>query len=84
MKNTSKVPATLIEKYNAIQAIGTEVEVPYHVWSQMRPDSQRISIVGSDVSLGEDYATLEGARAAIEWYVQQLGGTVKWPGLGKK
>jgi len=71
---------TLIEKYKAIQKIGIEVEVPYHVWAVF-PNARynkTVSIMGDEVCLGGDYVTVEGARFAVEWYVQQLGGKVEW------
>lgn len=76
--SASKKSETLIQKYEAIQKIGTQVEVPFHVWALFGEKQKSISIVGSDISLGEDYATLEGCRAGVQWYVEQLGGTVKW------
>lgn len=70
--------ANLIERYKAIQAIGTEIEIPYHIWSLFRADKASLRIVETDICLGEDFTTVEGARSALEWYVAQLGGTVKW------
>lgn len=76
--NKKNKPTTALEKFDAIQAIGTVVEVPYDVW-RIFVDSQRpISIVGTEISLGEDYVSLDKVRDAIEWYVNQFGGTVKW------
>ncbi len=73
-----KKPLTAFEKYKAIQAIGTEVEVPYEAWTMFGQQQKTISIFGNEISLGEDYGTVEAARTAIEFYVTQLGGTVKW------
>lgn len=73
-----KKPLTAFEKYKAIQAIGTEVEVPFKIWSMFGQQQKFISILGNDISLGEDYGDLKAARTAIEFYVTQLGGTVKW------
>jgi hypothetical protein len=36
------------------------------------------TIMGDQVSLGGDYANVEGARNAIAWYVEQMGGKVEW------
>lgn len=73
-----KKPQTAFEKYKAIQAIGTEVEVPWDTWRMLSEKGRTIYINGNDISLGEDFGTLEEARKAIEFYVTQLGGTVKW------
>jgi hypothetical protein len=74
----NKKPQTAIEKYNAIQAIGTLVDAPFHVWTKFSERQRTISIVGTDISLGEDYCSIDQARDAIEWYVNQLGGKVEW------
>lgn len=69
---------TLIEKYKAIQKIGFEVDVPFEVWCCISSNMKVISIAGDHVSLGEDYVSLQQARSAVEWYVNQLGGNVDW------
>jgi hypothetical protein len=68
----------LIDKYKQIQKIGTETFVPHAVWRLFSSKRQTISISGSDICLGEDYASLKQARFAIGFYVDQLGGKVKW------
>lgn len=73
-----KKTMTAIERYDAIQKIGTEVDVPHYAWTTFMPEYRSISIVGTDICLGEDYKSIEQARAGIEFYVTQLGGTVKW------
>lgn len=45
-----------------------DIEVPYHVWT----------CFGDQASLGEDAKSLDELRKAIEWYVEQLDGKVKW------
>jgi hypothetical protein len=69
----------LIDKFKAIQKIDQNVEVP---WGPMRVfGAKQISVWGDQVSLGGtdcDYVYLDEARAAVEWYVTQLGGKVKW------
>lgn len=54
------------------------IEVPYHVWTCFGKDSKSILLAGDEASLGGDYKSLEELRSAIEWYVNQLGGKVKW------
>lgn len=73
----------LIERYEAIQKIGCDVDVPFHVYRII--GDKRISVLGDQVELGfdHDFVSLTEARAAVEWYVQQLGGTVKWPSDSK-
>ncbi len=78
MSSKKKQPQTAIEKYNAIQKIGTEVQVPFYVWTKFGSKQKQISLVGTDISLGEDYCRIDEARNAIKWYVTQLGGKVTW------
>ena len=70
--------ATIIQRYEAIQKVGTEVEVPWHVYRFL--GDRRIDIFGNLIAIGaeNDYGSLTEVRAALEWYVTQLGGTVKW------
>jgi len=73
-------PQTLFEKFKDIESIGTVVKAP---WAVSRVTGcTELSIVGDQVSIGvldSDYVHLAEARTAIEWYVNQLGGTVTWP-----
>jgi hypothetical protein len=54
------------------------IEVPYHVWRMFGEKCKFITLAGSQASLGEDYGTVGELRKAVEFYVEQLGGTVKW------
>jgi hypothetical protein len=58
-----------------------DIEVPYEVWTCFGENCKHIRTFGDQATLGEDFATLEQLRAAIDWYADQLGGKVKW---GKK
>lgn len=69
--------STLIEKYKAIQAIGNEIEIPWAV-KCMFSGRFRLEVLGSEVTFGEDYVSVQQARASIEWLANQLGGKVKW------
>jgi hypothetical protein len=69
---------TLFDRYKTIQKIGTEIEVPYYVWTAFGENQKRMSIMGTDVCLGEDYKSIESVREAIAYYVEQLGGSVEW------
>lgn len=55
-----------------------DIEVPYHVWRMFGDQCKLITFAGGQASLGEDYGTAEELRKAVEFYVEQLGGTVKW------
>lgn len=57
-----------------------DIEVPYDVWTKFGESAQNITIMGKQVSLTDegDFATIEELRTAIDFYVHQLGGTVKW------
>ena len=55
-----------------------DIEVPFHVWRMFGQNSKVISMAGNQASLGEDFGSLQELITAIEWYVEQLGGKVKW------
>lgn len=74
---------TVTDKIKAIQEIGTEVEIPFFEVSRVLFGSgtKKVTLFGELICLGgddADYVSLEECRTAIEWYVMQLGGTVKW------
>jgi hypothetical protein len=76
-----KQPKTLFEKYQAIQKIGSTVEVPFNVSRLVQGSGhKRLEIVNTMVGLGgeADWAELDEVRGALQWYVEQLGGEVKW------
>lgn len=56
------------------------IEVPWHVWRMFGNCAKRISLHGNQASLTNegDFGNQEELRKAIEFYVDQLGGTVKW------
>lgn len=57
-----------------------DIEVPWHVWRMFGHGAKHITIMGKQVSLANegDFGSVEELRRAIDWYVEQLGGTVKW------
>jgi len=65
-------------KLNEQLKLQKDIEVPYHVWRMFGDQCRFITLAGNQASLGEDYGTAEELRKAVEWYVEQLGGTVKW------
>lgn len=54
------------------------IKVPYHVWRMFGEDCKVIIMAGDQASFGEDFGSLQELRSAIQWYVEQLGGKVKW------
>jgi hypothetical protein len=74
-----KKEETIYEKYKKAQAIGNEVEIPWEVRRFFPGATKAISFSGSDISVGEDYGSLENLQAAVEWFVKQFGGKVTWP-----
>ena len=55
-----------------------DLEVPHYVWRMFGEQCKFITFAGNQASLGEDYGTTEELREAVKFYVEQLGGTVKW------
>lgn len=54
------------------------IKFPWHVGRYFADNSRQIDFSGEELSFGEDYGTLDQVRTAVEWLVDQLGGTVKW------
>lgn len=54
------------------------LEVPWEVWTVFGEKAKTVLFGGKEISLGEDFKSLEQLRTAISWYVDQLGGKVKW------
>lgn len=69
---------TVLQRFQAIQNIGTEVEVPWYVWRLFGSQQKSISISSDQISFGEDFASPQECRIALQWYVTQMGGKVKW------
>lgn len=57
-----------------------DIEVPWHVWRLFGHCAKSITLHGDQASLTDqgDFANQEELRKAIEFYVDQLGGKVKW------
>ncbi|MBV6514199.1 MAG: hypothetical protein FMNOHCHN_03789 [Ignavibacteriaceae bacterium] len=57
----------------------TAVQVPYYAWTKMG-GSKQLEVFGNQTALSPeaDYATVEEVRKALEWYIDQFGGTVTW------
>lgn len=69
---------TIIEAHK-IAAEVADIEVPWKVWTAFFETKKNVHVTGHDVCLGNgDYKTISEAREAIAWYVEQLGGKVKW------
>lgn len=69
---------TVFQKVLTMRAIGPSTTVPWHVWRCFGSQQKEVLVSGTDVCLGEDYVSLEEARKAVDWYVEELGGQVKW------
>ena len=67
-------------KLNEQLDLQSDIEVPWNVWRMFgnRDKCGTIQIRGDLASFGEDFGSKEELRAAIAWYVDQLGGKVKW------
>lgn len=76
-KNKQAQPLTFLEKHELVSKYSTQ-EVPFQVWRMFGDSQKTIQLLGEDICLGEDYGSLEACREALEWYVDQLGGTVSW------
>ncbi len=68
---------TILESHKIAKEV-SEVAVPFHVWRLIGNAQKSVFINGEQLCLGEDYGTLEECRNAVAWYVEQLGGKVKW------
>jgi hypothetical protein len=55
-----------------------DIEVPFDVWRMFGGECKLIKVAGGQASFGSDYGTVEELREAVKFYVEQLGGTVKW------
>lgn len=73
-----KPQETIFQKYKAIQELGTTVEVPMYAWSLFSDKAFNIEVFGDHVSCGSDYMSMVEARQAVEFFVKQLCGEVKW------
>ncbi len=60
-----------LDEYNPIT-------VPYDVWRFV--GSKELDVMGNQacLSVTSDFGTKEQLRNALDWYVDQLGGKVKW------
>ena len=67
-------------KLNEQLKLQKDIEVPWHVWRMFGNCAKHITLLGDQASLTDqgDFANQEELRRAIEFYVDQLGGKVKW------
>lgn len=70
------MPKKIIEQVK----LQEDIEVPWHVWTKFGDSAKTIKFAGDQVALSQeaDYGNIEELRLAIEFYVDQLGGKVKW------
>lgn len=78
MSAKKQIAAFLLTKYEAALKIGSTVEVPWHV-KRILGDN-KIGFYADQLCLSDegDYASLQECREAINWYAEQLGGSIKW------
>jgi hypothetical protein len=76
VKDTANLKKTV--KLSEQLTLQSDIEVPWNVWRMFGERSKIVTVAGNQASFGEDYGTQEELRYAIEWYADQLGGTIKW------
>jgi hypothetical protein len=56
------------------------IEVPWNVWTKFGEQCKVIELMGEHAFLSKDSdsGSLQELRDAVEWYVTELGGKVKW------
>ena len=66
----------IYERLEKIAELET-IEVPYKVKCAF---GENIRLFGSNIAFTDDtdFVSLEDAKIAVAWLVEQLGGTVKW------
>lgn len=64
--------------HEIVEQTPKHLEVPYYVWVCFGEQTKSVLFAGKDVSLGEDFKPVLDLQMAVEWYVDQLGGKVKW------
>jgi len=56
-----------------------DIDIPWEVYAVISDSKIQITFAGNQLSIGGgDYVELNEARDAIEWFVDQLGGKVRW------
>jgi hypothetical protein len=57
-----------------------DIEVPWHVFRFFDGNTKKIVLAGDQASLSSegDFGSLQELQKAVQWYVEQLGGKVKW------
>lgn len=56
------------------------LKVPWEVWTAFGQAAKEVSFIGNQIALTDDsdFVTIERAREAVQWYVENLGGSVNW------
>lgn len=69
---------TAFEVFKEVQELNkSQNDTPWYV-KRVMPDNFRIEVLGEQLTFGQDFVTIEEAREALDWFVNELGGTVKW------
>jgi hypothetical protein len=72
---------TILEGFKKIKKIQDKMSnIPYHVWRIMPGHKDCVAVFDDQISIANDgdLVTVDELRKAIEWYVEQLHGEVKW------
>ena len=54
------------------------IKIPWTVARFFKGGHTEITFSGKDVSIGEDYGSVQELRKVIDWLADQFGGKVKW------
>jgi len=82
----SKKSKTILDAHNQAVNAGKGLKVPIDVWTKIHASPIEVECWGDQIVLthinggSPDFSSLEELRYAFQWYVEQLGGKVTWPG----
>jgi hypothetical protein len=68
------------DAYKRTQKIQSKIDtVPYKVWTTFAERQFSMDIMGDQISINDgDYKSLDEIREALDWMVQQFGGSTEW------
>jgi len=74
---------TIFKTVKSIEAVQQKsIEIPWKVWTSFAGinSQSKVEFFGTSTAFSEksDFKSIEEQREAIDWLVQQFGGTVKW------
>lgn len=77
-KKLKKQKNRVIDSFKQIQAVQHRFKLPFDFWRLACESAKEIEIMGNQITMGQDYLTLEEARGAFDEVVAELGGTITW------